>query len=181
MCEHRQHPVHPVILRPHARDARGQALVEFALVLPILLLIIFGIFDAGRLIYTYNTVSNSSRDAARVAIVNQSPDGTNTCDTESATAYPVGCAISSGTALGLKKADIDVTYTDPSDTGDCQDQAGNKVILMGCVATVTVTATYQPLTPVIGQLIGTIDVSSTTKMPIERPCANPTAAPLAHC
>ena len=72
---------------------RGQALVEFALVLPVLLLLIFGIVDAGRLIYTYNTVSNAARNAARVAIVNQSTAGTDTCDTIAATAWPVGCAI----------------------------------------------------------------------------------------
>ena len=56
---------------------QGQALVEFALVLPILLLLIFGIIDAGRLIYTYNTVSNAARNGARVAIVNQSTAGTD--------------------------------------------------------------------------------------------------------
>ena len=40
--------------------------MEFALVLPILLLLIFGIVDAGRLIFTYNTVcERSPRRCAR--------------------------------------------------------------------------------------------------------------------
>ena len=41
--------------RSNSRRTRGQALVEFALVLPIFVLIIFGILDAGRLIVVYNT------------------------------------------------------------------------------------------------------------------------------
>lgn len=52
------------------RSERGQSLVETALVLPILLIILMGIFDFGRAIYAYNAVSNSAREAARLAIVN---------------------------------------------------------------------------------------------------------------
>jgi Flp pilus assembly protein TadG len=156
--------------RPH-----GQALVEFALVIPIFLLFIFGIIDAGRLIYTYNTVSNAARDGARVAIVNQSSTGTDTCDTTAATAWPTGCAIQSAIALGLTDANVQVDYRDPTDTSACTTPA------IGCIAVVKVTGTYQALTPVIGQILGTIDVSSTTKMPIERVCTNPTIAPIPHC
>src|SRR6266850_2002535 len=99
------------------RGRRGQALVEFALVLPILLLIIFGIIDAGRLIFTMNTVGNAARTGARVAIVNQSTSGTSTCDTTSPTAYAVGCAIASGINVSVVPADVVVTYRDPTDTG----------------------------------------------------------------
>ena len=98
------------------RRERGQSLVEFALVLPVLLLFIFGIVDAGRLIYTYNTVSNAARDGARVAIVNQSTSGTDTCDTTSPTAWPTGCAVSGAIGLGLSASDVDVDYRDPTDT-----------------------------------------------------------------
>ena len=90
MCRrHRADAADLTVNRSHV--SRGQALVEFALILPVLLLLIFGVVDAGRLIFTYNTVSNAARDGARVAIVNQSTTGTNTCDTTVATAYPVGC------------------------------------------------------------------------------------------
>ena len=47
----------------------GQALLETALVLPLLLLIIMGVFDLGRGIYAYNVISNSAREAARYGIV----------------------------------------------------------------------------------------------------------------
>jgi len=108
-----------MFLSSRSRRGRGQALVEFALILPVFLLIFFGIIDAGRLIFTYNTIANASRSAARVAIVNQSPNGTNTCDTTSATAYPLGCAIEAGSSVGTRNADVDIKYRDPTDTAAC--------------------------------------------------------------
>ncbi len=59
-------------LHPAARDAgrdRGQSLVEFALVLPVFMLLVFGILDGGRAILTYNDVAQSTRNVARVASV----------------------------------------------------------------------------------------------------------------
>ncbi len=44
---------------------KAQAMVEFALVLPILMLIIIGVFEAGRLLFYYVAVNTASRDAAR--------------------------------------------------------------------------------------------------------------------
>lgn len=41
-------------------------MVEFALVIPILLLIIVGIFEAGRALYVYQSISTASREAARL-------------------------------------------------------------------------------------------------------------------
>ena len=56
---------------------RGQGLVEFALVFPVFILLLFGILDLGRAVYAYNTIGDAAREGARVAIVNQiqtSPD-----------------------------------------------------------------------------------------------------------
>jgi Flp pilus assembly protein TadG len=167
--------------RMHRRRRRGQALVEFALVLPILLLMIFGIVDAGRLIYTYNTVSNAARDGARVAIVNQSNFGTDTCDTTSTTAWPIGCAVTSGLELGLTAADVSVSYRDATDSVACSDPNNPGQLLIGCLAVVTATGDFTPITPVIGQIIGQVSLSSTTKIPVERVCSNPPPSPLASC
>ena len=163
------------MIRARSRGGRGQALVEFALVLPLLLLFIFGVIDAGRLIFTYNTVANSARSAARVAIVNQSTAGTNTCDTTSPTAWPVGCGVVAGLALSLDPSAVDVTYRNPTDTAACT------TLEIGCIAVVEVTGHFQPLTPIIGQFLGAMDVSSTSKIPVERVCSNPPPAPLANC
>ena len=53
------------------RRGRGQALVEFALVIPIFLLLLVAIFDMGRAVFAYNTLTNAAREGARMAIVNQ--------------------------------------------------------------------------------------------------------------
>lgn len=53
--------------RPRGHDQDGQTLIEFALVLPVFLLIIFGLLDVGRLVYTNSTLSQAAREGARVA------------------------------------------------------------------------------------------------------------------
>jgi len=55
-------------LVPPARNQRSQSMVEFALVAPLLLLLLFGIVDFGRVIYTYVTLSQAVNEGARVAI-----------------------------------------------------------------------------------------------------------------
>jgi len=47
----------------------GQALVEFALVAPILFVLILGIIEAGRFIFYYHSLNNGIREGARYAIV----------------------------------------------------------------------------------------------------------------
>ena len=57
--------------------ARAQTMVEFALVMPLLLLLIYGILEVGRLMFTYSTVITASREAVRygstTGIVNGQP------------------------------------------------------------------------------------------------------------
>ncbi len=55
----------------------GQGLVEFALVLPILLMIILGIIEFGRLLFMYSSISTASREGARYgAAAGLNDDGT---------------------------------------------------------------------------------------------------------
>lgn len=49
----------------NTRGPRGQGLVEFALILPALLLVVVSIIDFGRLMFTISSVASASRDAAR--------------------------------------------------------------------------------------------------------------------
>jgi hypothetical protein len=70
--------MHLVTAKPSfdARGNRGQGLVEFALILPALLLIVISIIDFGRLMFTISSVSSASRDAARYgASVGTDPSG----------------------------------------------------------------------------------------------------------
>lgn len=47
---------------------KGQAAVELAFVLPVFFLLIFGIIEGGRLIFTYNELTNAAREGARYAV-----------------------------------------------------------------------------------------------------------------
>ncbi len=51
------------------RDARGAELIEFAIVLPIFLLLLAGIFDFGMMFQTFETVTNAAREGARVGVL----------------------------------------------------------------------------------------------------------------
>ena len=51
------------------KSQKGQAIVEIALILPILLMLLFGITDFGRLFHAYLTLDHAGREAARVASV----------------------------------------------------------------------------------------------------------------
>jgi len=48
---------------------RGSALLEFGLILPVFLVLTFGIIDFGRGIWAYNTLSHAAREEARYATV----------------------------------------------------------------------------------------------------------------
>jgi hypothetical protein len=57
-----------------------------------------------------------------------------------------------------------VTYSTPPDKVlTCS--AGS--LQVGCLATVTVTYQYTPVTPIIGNLIGSITISSTSQVAVE--------------
>ncbi len=63
-------------IRTFAGSEKAAALVEFAIVLPILLLIVFGIVDFGRALYTANNLTSAVREGARLASTQISPDAT---------------------------------------------------------------------------------------------------------
>ena len=47
------------------KKTKAQAMVEFALVLPLLLMLLYGILEAGRLLFIYSTIVTASRQAVR--------------------------------------------------------------------------------------------------------------------
>ncbi len=51
------------------QDAKGQSMVETALILPIIILILFGIIEFGRIFNAYIIIGNASREGVRHAVV----------------------------------------------------------------------------------------------------------------
>jgi Flp pilus assembly protein TadG len=148
----------------------GQSLVEFALVFPIIVLLIAGFVEIGRAVFAYNTIANAARQGVRVAAVNQLANVTE-CDTSRPVEDPFephwsirGCAITAASTLGISTANISVAYAPPpSTTLDC-----DPVLHIGCIATVTVTYDFSVATPFVNMLIGPFTISQSSQMPIER-------------
>jgi Flp pilus assembly protein TadG len=155
--------------REHRR-AGGQSLVEFALVLPIIVLLIVGFVEIGRAVFAFNTIANAARQGARVAIVNQLSVVTD-CDESRPIEDPYqphwsirGCAIAAASTLGINTSNVSVSYlTPPSTTLSCAP-----ILHVGCLASVTVTYHYSITTPFISMLIGPFTMSQTSQMPLER-------------
>ena len=63
-------------MRALRTDTRGQALLEFALVLPILLLLVLGIVEFGRIWNINQQVSDTTREGARRAVIFDQPPAT---------------------------------------------------------------------------------------------------------
>ena len=134
------------------RSRRGQTIVEFALILPIFVLLLVGIIDFGRAVYASSTVQNAARQAIRVGIVDQ-----NASVIEQA-------AIDHAVALGLTGADVDVNFLDAdfSTGGTCAAEP-----VEGCIVEVEVRYEYNAATPILGGIVGTINMSGSSRQPIE--------------
>lgn len=156
--------------RARRRHDRGQSLVEFALVFPIIVLLIATFVEIGRAVFAYNTIANAARQGARVAIVNQLADVTE-CDESRPIEDPYephwsirGCAILAGKSIGLSTANVSVSYaTPPGTTLSCSPD-----LHIGCLAAITVSYNFTLATPFVSALIGPISMSQTSEMPIER-------------
>lgn len=61
------------MLKRFLKTEKGQAMVEFALVLPVLLVLLCGIIDFGWLYYNQITLNNAAREGARYAVIHYDP------------------------------------------------------------------------------------------------------------
>jgi Flp pilus assembly protein TadG len=137
---------------------QAQAIVEFAIVLPILLALVIGIFEVGRLMFIFSAVTNSSRTAVRYAsAVGFSDSGYtkfNYCYGIRNVAYTSAYLVpTSNLAIAIaydggpgttQKAVCDlfnVAQTDPDVT--------STVVSSGDRVTVTITAQYTPMLKLI--------------------------------
>ena len=124
-------------------------MVEFALLLPVFILVLVGIFDAGRAVFAYHTVNNAAHEGGRQAIVDQT------------LAHIQARAAQHAVALGVAPGDVIVDYRDPETPeveGSCLDNLGNDAVgtqyIYDCIAVVRVPYLYVAATPIIGNLIG---------------------------
>ncbi|MGH2472356.1 MAG: TadE/TadG family type IV pilus assembly protein [Candidatus Limnocylindria bacterium] len=130
--------------RDHNSEERGQSLVEFALLLPLMLLIITGLFDVARAVWQTNTLAYAAREGTRYAIVHGSTgspaaDPTDLgCDIVICTNIP---NVVRAAAIGVPNVTVVVQYPDTyagtSPAVKCADR--------NCRVIVDATAPFVPL------------------------------------
>jgi Flp pilus assembly protein TadG len=134
---------------------RGSTLAEFAVVLTASMILIVGIIDFGRALYTYHLVSNAARIATRYASVRGSSCTASGCPATSASIQ----TYVRGLAPELNQGQITVTTSWTTSTG-C---VGSPYQSAGCYVSVQVSYPYQfaavPLMPSF-----TMTMRSTSKM-----------------
>ena len=83
------------------RKDLGQSLIEFAILLPFLLLLIMALFDIGRFVFYYSVLNTAVREGTRFAIVQPNCDYRSdpiACDGIYLDSYPLDCAEASSIA-----------------------------------------------------------------------------------
>ncbi|MCX6026286.1 MAG: pilus assembly protein [Chloroflexi bacterium] len=133
------------------RPRRGQAAVEFALILPVLILIVSSVFEFGRLFIVYSSLSNAAQEATRYAVAS----GTN----GSGTLHFLDCAgiraaaKRSASLHALEDGDIEIWYDDGDSTAYdsstylalCDGHPAPSLIQTTDRIVVSVRSTYQPM------------------------------------
>jgi hypothetical protein len=160
---HEQHQGDATMNRLRAgRRTRGQSLVEFSLVIPLFLLLLIAVFDLGRGVFAYNTLTNAAREGARMAIVNQHVP-TIIADAKAATAI-----------VELNDPSVSVGYYQMADDGapDLSDPCSP--IAVGCLAVVSFEADYRPITPLISSWLfsGGVKLTAQSILGVEYQCPN---------
>jgi TadE-like protein len=125
---------------------RGQALVEFALLLPLMLLIVTGLFDVARAVWQENTLAYAAREGTRYAIVHGSAGAppADPADPTNATCSPGDVVICTNipnvvrqAAIGVQNVTVTVTYPDFLGPTRCAER--------NCRVIVDATAPFIPL------------------------------------
>lgn len=156
---------------------RGASMVENAIVLGLLLMLIFGVIDFGRALYTYHLLDNAARIGARFAMVR----GAKCAHTAGGT-DPWPCPITppdsageiqsyvqqQSVLLGLGSITVAPSWTGLDNSGNpypgcVQDGTYNQP---GCPVTVTVTYTFQFLAPIVSN--ASIAMKSSSQMVISQ-------------
>jgi Flp pilus assembly protein TadG len=152
---------------PKRARSRGQGLVEFALLAPVLLLILLFAIDFGRALYGWVVLQNSARIAANYAALN--PDGWRDNDAGVKAGYQVQIhddLQAVGYCVPAGYVAPDPVFTDGPDTADAAGP-NDSVYDVGDSVTVALTCDFAPLTPIITFITGaTVELGASSEFRI---------------
>lgn len=127
------------------RAHRGQSLVEFAMVVPLFFVLLFGMIDIGRVFYAQMTLQNAMRQAGRYAVTgNHLTQGTNVLARAQSIAQ-----VAQQAAVGLVLDVASIQINGQSSTNATANTGGPS----GTV-TISMTTRLQLITPLIGRFFG---------------------------
>jgi hypothetical protein len=149
------------ITRQRGRRSRGQALVEFALVFPIIVLLLLAMFDFGRAIFLYNGLTNAAREGVRLAVVNQDKD--KILERVQAMTFAGPVSNPDGDSL--------VEFYHQESDGMLGDPCAT--VTVGCIAVVTPMSDWSLITPVLSSIIGPMTFEARSELPVELVCPDP--------
>ena len=137
------------------KSEKGAAMVEFAIVLPLLLMLVFGMIEFSIMFYDKAVITNASREGARAGIVYSYPNRITDGEIEATVVNYVSDKLITFSATPPSAEDLTTV------TGQCSNA--------GDVVTVTVTYPYEflVLPNFITTLTGSIDLSAVTVMRCE--------------
>ncbi len=154
-----------------ARQQHGVAIVEFAIVVSLLFILLFGILEFGRLFYVFNSVQEVTRRAAREAVVRwiDQQSVVKNLALFGRTTLPAGAEITAA-RINIEYLDVDgvLLTTLPASPGDNITKCLSDPPV-GCIAYVRVSitgATYAPMVSLFPYLSVPIPASTVT-MPAE--------------
>jgi hypothetical protein len=143
-----------------SRNQRGQATVEFALAIPLFIILLLGVLDLGMAIYRVNGSSEAAREIARAASVH--PCIVNTaCVLGSSPEVQAVIAIQKGLIPNLSNPTFKCVRPDGSVISGSGDGCAP-----GYSVRVTVVAPYAPISPLLG-LTGTWNLQSSSTIKIQ--------------
>lgn len=88
----------------------GQGLLEFALILPVLLLVGFGLFDLGRAFFAAITIANASREGARYLTLHPDDNVADAYGNTFAGTKQAAMSELQGSFINITPGDVQVTY-----------------------------------------------------------------------
>ena len=152
------------------KQTHGQSIVEFAIVLPVVLLIVFGIIELGFLLFSYSSVNSASREAARYGIaIGEVGSSQRYYDCDGI----VEAGLRIGSFAGMGPEDISIAYDSGPETPlkytDCADLAshnGDDSITFGDRIVIRVDHDYHPLVSYMGLNISPFWMTSTSSRTI---------------
>jgi Flp pilus assembly protein TadG len=104
------------------RSERGQAAVEFALVIPVMLLFMLGIFEVGRTYFNNEAIATAARDGARAGAIHTGSTAAQVQGFVQAAIY--------ANAPGLKQSSLTIVTKciDPADSSDTDCYKQNMIV-----------------------------------------------------